>query len=239
MHVVKRLRPVRPPSFPSWDLSVVLNGLLEPPLEPLESAPERILKLKVTLLLALASFKCVGDLQALSVSESCTEFAPGLVKAFLRPRPGYVPKVLSTSFRSQVVVLQAFSPSSSSEGADLHLLCPVRALKIYVDRSSQWRKSLQLLLCFGAGRRGLAASNHTISHWVRDAISLAYEVRSLPSPHLPSAHSTRGVASSQALFRGVPLEDICMAAGWSSPHTFVRFYNLDVNTAPGSQVLSV
>ncbi len=45
--------------------------------------------------------------------------------------------------------------------------------------------------------------------------------------------------SSEALFRGVPLEDIYMAAGWSSPHTFVRFYNLDVNTAPGSQVLSV
>ncbi len=30
--------------------------------------------------------------------------------------------------------------------------------------------------------KGLAASKHTISHWVRDAISLAYEVRSLPSP---------------------------------------------------------
>ncbi len=27
------------------------------------------------------------------------------------------------------------------------------------------------------------------------------------------AHSTRGVASSQALFRGVPLEDICVATG--------------------------
>ncbi len=50
----------------------------------------------------------------------------------------------------------------------------------------------------------------------------------------PKAHD-----SSQALFRGVPLEDICVAAGWSSPHTFVRFYNLDVDTAPGSQVLSV
>ncbi len=54
----------------------------------------RILTLKVTLLLVLASFKRVGDLQALSVSESCTEFAPVLVKAFLRPIPGYVPKVL-------------------------------------------------------------------------------------------------------------------------------------------------
>ncbi len=110
---------VLPPSFPSWDLSVVLKGLLGPPLETLESAHLRILTLKVTLLLALASFKCVSDLQALSVSVSCTEFAPGLVKAFLRPRLGYVPKVLSTSFRLQVVVLQAFSPSPSSEDDDL------------------------------------------------------------------------------------------------------------------------
>ncbi len=104
MRGVKRLRPVFPPSFPSWDLSVVLKGSLEPPFEPLGSAPERILMLKVTLLLALASFKHVGDLQALPFSE----------------------------------------------GDDLHLLCPVRALKMYVDRSSQWRKSLQLLVCFGA-----------------------------------------------------------------------------------------
>ncbi len=94
------LRLVRPPSFPSWKLSLVLKGLLEPPFEPLESAPVRILTLKVKLLLALASFKRVGDLQALSVSEFCTEFAPGLIKDFLRPRPVYVPKVLSTSFRS-------------------------------------------------------------------------------------------------------------------------------------------
>ncbi len=69
MRGAKCLRPVRPPSFPSWDLSVVLKGLLEPPFEPLESDPVRILTLKVTLLLALASFKRVGDLQALSVSD--------------------------------------------------------------------------------------------------------------------------------------------------------------------------
>ncbi len=46
MRGVKRLKPVRPPSFPSWDLSVVLKGLMEPPFELLESAPERILMLK-------------------------------------------------------------------------------------------------------------------------------------------------------------------------------------------------
>ncbi len=241
MRGARRLRPVRPTAVPSWDLSVVLEGLVTAPFEPLESASDRILTLTVVLLLALTSLKRVGDLQAFSVSETCMDFAPGLVKVTLRPRPGYIPKVLSTSFRSQVVTLHSFHPPpfASSEDERLHLLCPVRALKLYVDRSKVWIKSPPLLICFGAGRRGLATSKQRISHWVRDAISLAYEVRNLPSPLSFRAHSTRGVASSQALFRGVPLEDICVAAGWSSPHTFVRFYNLDVDTAPGSQVLSV
>ncbi len=166
---------------PSWDLSIVTEGLMAAPFEPLESAPERILTLKVTLLLALASLKSVGDLQALSVSKMCMDFAPGLVKVTLRPRPGYVPKVLSALFRSQVGMLHSFHPPpfASSEDERLHMLCPVRALKIYVDRSKLWIKSPQLLVCFGAGRRGLATSKHRISHWVRDVISLAYEVRGL------------------------------------------------------------
>ncbi len=48
----------------------------------------------------------------------------------------------------------------------LHILCPVRALKIYVDRSNIWRKSPQLLVCFGAGRRGLAhQSKEFLTGW--------------------------------------------------------------------------
>ncbi len=88
------LRPVRPIGVSSWDLSVVLEGLMAVPFEPLESAPERILTLKVTLLFwFLTSLKRVGDLQTLSVSEMCMDFAPGLVRVTLRPRPDYVPKV--------------------------------------------------------------------------------------------------------------------------------------------------
>ncbi len=70
MHGVRRLRPNRPTAVTSWDLSVVLKSLVTAPFEPLESAPDRILTLKVTLLLALTSLKRVGDLQALSVSET-------------------------------------------------------------------------------------------------------------------------------------------------------------------------
>ncbi len=111
MRGIRWLRPVRPIGVPSWDLLVVLEGLVAAPFEALESAPEWILTLKVTLLLALTSLKRVGDLQALCVSEMCMDFAPGLVKVTLRPRPGYVTKVLSASFHSQVVTLHY--PSSS------------------------------------------------------------------------------------------------------------------------------
>ncbi len=42
------------------------------------------------------------------------------------------------------------------------------------------------------------------------------------------AHSTRGVSSSWALARGASIADICRAAGWATPNTFARFYNLRV-----------
>ncbi len=52
---IRHLRPECPIGVPSWDLSVVLKGLMAAPFEPLESALEWILTLKVTLLLTLPS----------------------------------------------------------------------------------------------------------------------------------------------------------------------------------------
>lgn len=52
--------------IPSWDLSVVLEALLESPFEPLESASELLVTLYVALLLALTSFRRAGHLLALS-----------------------------------------------------------------------------------------------------------------------------------------------------------------------------
>ncbi len=78
-----------------------------------------------------------------------------------------------------------------------------------------------------------------MSHWMVEAISLAYEARGLTSPLGLRAHSTRAVASSQAVLKRSSLEDVCAAAGWSSPGTFIKFYSLDMRTASGSRVLSV
>ncbi len=101
-------------------------------------------------------------------------------------------------------------------------MCPVRALDVYFHRTALWRKTDQLLVCYGPPKKGGV---------------VAYESSYLPSPLGVKAHSTRGMAASKAFLTGVPIQDICDAAGWSTPLTFVRFYDLDLQATPGSSVL--
>ncbi|KAI2664298.1 Transposon Ty3-G Gag-Pol polyprotein [Labeo rohita] len=222
----RRMNPSRPHTIPTWDLSTVLRALKSSPFEPLSDADLKTLTLKSALLLALVSVKRIGDLQALSISPSCLEFGPGDSKVILKPRHGYVPKVPSTPFRAQVVTLSAL-PSSEGD-QELSLLCPVRALRMYVERSAPFRKSDQLFVCFGGRNKGQPVTKQRLSRWIVDAISLAYSSLGLECPVGVRAHSTRGVASSWAWSSGVSMAEICAAAGWASPSTFTRFYSLDI-----------
>ncbi len=186
----RRLNPPRPHLVPSWDLPSVLTALKEEPFEPLQSVELKFLSLKTVLLTALASVKRVGDLQAFSVDDSCLEFGPAHSHVVLRPRPGYVPKVPTTPFRDQVVNLQAL-PREEADPA-IALLCPVRALRVYVDRTQSFRTSDQLFVCFGGQQKGKAVSKQRLAHWIVEAIVLAYQARRLPCPLGVRAHSTRG-----------------------------------------------
>ncbi len=129
-------------------------------------------------------------------------------------------------FRDQVVSLQALPPEEADPA--LTLLCPVRALRHYVDRTQSFRTSDQLFVCHGGRQKGKAVSKQRMAHWIVDAITLAYQAQGVPCPFRLRAHSTRSVASSWALARGASLTDICRAAGWATPNTFTRFYSLRV-----------
>ncbi len=222
----RRLNPPRPLTVPTWDLPTVLRALKGPPFEPLQSTDLRSLSLKTALLLALASVKRVGDLQVLSTSPACLEFGPNDSKVVLKPRHGYVPKVLSTPFRAQVITLSALPPSE--EDRELSLLCPVRALRIYFERSAPFRHTEQLFVSFGNRTKGHPVTKQRLSKWIVDAVMLAYSSLGLQCPIGVRAHSTRGIASSWAWSSGVSITEICTAAGWATPSTFARFYNLDI-----------
>ncbi len=146
------MNPFRSPLLPSWDLSIILAGLQRGPFELLDSVELKFLSLKTALLTALTSIKWVRDLQSFSVSEECLVFGQVYSHVVLRPQPGYVPKVPTTPFRDQVVNLHAL-PSEEADPA-LALLCPVRALRIYVDRTRSFRSSEQLFVCHGGQQKG-------------------------------------------------------------------------------------
>ncbi len=168
----RRMNPPRPPSVPIWDLSIVLEARKAPLFEPLNTVVLKYLSLKNVFLLALASVKRVGDLHALSTSASCLEFGPNDSLVVLKPRHGYVPKAIGTPFRAQVISLSAL-PASDSE-SDSNLLCPVRALRLYITRTAPFRRAEQLFVSFGGRTKGLAASKQTLSRWIVDAIAAAY-----------------------------------------------------------------
>ncbi len=165
------------------------------------------------------------DLQALSVNPVCLEFGPNDSKVVLKPRLGYVPKVLSTPFRAQVLALSVFFPPTGSQES---LFCSVGALRIFIEHSASYSKSEQLFVGFGNHTKGGPVTKPRIFRWLVDAITLAHSSSGLQCPIRVRAHSTRGIASSWAWSSGVSISDICEVAGWSSPSTFARFYNLDV-----------
>ncbi len=133
--------------------------------------------------------------------------------------------MLST-IRAQVISLSTLPPSD--EDQELNLLCPIRALKIYLERSALFRQSDQLFVCFGNRTEGRPVTKQRLSRWIVDAITLPYSSLGLHCSIGVQAHSTRGVASSWAWSSGVSIAEICAAAGWASPSTFARFYNLEV-----------
>ncbi|KAK7907217.1 hypothetical protein WMY93_015829 [Mugilogobius chulae] len=156
MKGARRKLPVVKPLVPLWDLSVVLDALCHHPFEPLEAVALKYVALKTVLLLALTSAKRVSELQSFSVSPTCMQFAPGLSKVHLRPNPAFMPKV-EPAYSCPTLEIAAFHPPpfSSPEEQQLHSLCPVRALRVYVDRTAGLRKADQLFVSWASSHMGV------------------------------------------------------------------------------------
>ena len=147
----------------------------------------------------------------------------------LYPDVSFLPKVVSEFHLNQPLSLPTLFPQPSSDVERmLHTLDVRRALAFYVSRTKDLRASNRLFVCHSGCKRGLPAARSTLSRWIVSTISLAYELHHKPPPLGLHAHSTRAVASSTALLRGVDVPDICRAATWSTPSTFITHYRLDL-----------
>ena len=183
---------------PAWDVSLVLQSLTGAPYEPLRTCEERFLAQKTLFLLVLASAKRIGELHALSYRVSHTRDWGEVSFAFVT---GFVAKTQDPS--SLAPRFEGFSVpalTNTRKNRNGRLLCPVRAVKVYLDRTAPHRPRCERLFVT-AGHSKKEISKTTVSFWLRKTISRAYELSgtALPVP-APRARETRGIAPS-ILFR--------------------------------------
>lgn len=228
-----RLADVRSPSLrPKWDLGVVLSGLLRPPFEPLSVAPLEALSWKTAFLLALASACRVSELHALD--HATLVAAPGWTSVSLRTLPGFVAKnqqSLSGPLGVRSFTVPALAPTLSPDLSADRGLCPVRALRLYLDRTRATRAGRRRLFLPCSARRGcLDLSKNTISAWLRKCITECYRLHDSVPPLFGSArpHEIRAWSASLPLWYNASVEEVVAAAQWSSSTTFTSFYLRDV-----------
>ncbi|CAJ0937816.1 unnamed protein product [Ranitomeya imitator] len=148
-------------------------------------------------------------------------------KVVFRPPPSFLPKVVSTFHLNEDIVLPSFCPAPTHPlERSLNKLDLVRAVRIYLDRTSSFRKTVSFFVIPDGTRRGQPASKATIARWIRMAILEAYRVKNRVPPPGIKAHSTRAVGASWAVHHRASALQLCKAATWSSIHTFAKFYKV-------------
>ena len=220
------VRPVRALRPPLWDVLKVLDSLRKPPFEPLESVPFRELTRKVLFLVSLATAKRVGELQALSHKVASNK--EGMVLSYL---PEFVAKTESISNPlPRSFVLKSLKDFVGDLKEEL-LLCPVRALSIYLSR----RKNIEVRprsLFVSPRCRQRSLSKNAISFFLRSVISDSGAVGSDEGPG-PRAHSVRSVATSLTFHKNWSVSKVLEAATWRSQSVFTSFYLRDVASSLG------
>ena len=117
----------------SWNLDVVLKYLIPSDFEPLSSCSLHNLTLKTLFLLALASAKRIGELQALSKKVGFWRD-----QCILK----YIDSFIAKTDSLKKLIPRSFTINGLTEMAgnlQEMLLCPVRCLKYYLDRLENLR----------------------------------------------------------------------------------------------------
>ena len=205
---------------PAWNVDVILKHLTNAPYEPLRESSMRHLTQKTLFLIALATAKRVGELQALSADIA---FAAdnNLILS-------YLPEFIAKTDTPNHPIPREFSISNLTTSVGRHdeerLLCPVRAIRFYLDRTPDLAGPRTLFRSVRDPSRPI--SKAAISSFLREVIQYAH--KNFPDHLAPTlkvkAHDVRGVATSLLWTKNRSIADVMAAACWRTQSVFANHY---------------
>ena len=112
-------------------------------------------------------------------------------------------------------------------------LCPVRALRYYLDRTKDLRGDRSLLFISFKKGHSTDIKPATLSSWLKQTILLCYKQADQQALDLVQvkAHDIRAFAASKAFYGGVSVDQIMRACHWKAHNTFTNFYLKDLTWA--------
>ena len=216
---------------PAWNLSLVFHQLTKAPFEPMRKASLKHLTFKTVFLLALVSGKRRSEIHAWLYRN--IRHQENWSQVSLYPSPSFLSKnQLARDGPAAVapVVIPALAPSLDRSLKEDKSLCPVRALRYYLDRTKDLRSGKDLV--FVSFRKSFQKDivPATVSSWIKQTVLLCYQLsdHEAQTMHQVRAHDVRAFAASKAFQGGVSLDQILSACHWKAHNTFTQFYLKDL-----------
>ena len=234
-NVIRRMNILRPREqevLPRWHLSVVLKGLMKPPFA-INGTDRHIslelLSYKTAFLVALASGARGSELVSPSRASHNLEFttlASGAKQVSIRMVPKFIPKNQRPEIIPEPIKFPGMAHLSPNESE--RLLCPVRALGLYIVKSAERAQNDPLAKLFVHFTPETQLFTTHFRRWVAETIRLTYENSSQSDLPKIRAHDVRVISASIAFYRNTPLKEFCGLIGWKSSNVFVRHYLRDM-----------
>ena len=218
-------RPVVKKNTISWNVDIVLNFLCSTKFEPLGYSSLRDITRKTLFLLALALAKRVSELQALSSNEGFTKQG-AVVSLILNFRAKNDNKMKGLPRNFVVKGLQDLvGPEEERK------LCPVRALRAYLQRTKEFRdgQSTNLFLAPSNPRR--IATKNALAYLLKSTIIEAHKDVSTETGTVCKVkpHEMRAVATSLSFEHNLSIDSVLEAAQWRSNSVFASHYLKEIS----------
>ena len=176
----------------------------------------------------LASGRRRSDVHAIDFNR--VEFRPdGAV--VLHPSRAFLPKTRAAAEGAKAfspIVLPSLESFVGPEEPDA-LLCPVRAVRVYIRRTAPFRRGRNKLFISFQRRRTTDITAQTLSIWFRSLVQHIYNSADIDALNLykVSTHQARHVAMSLASSYNVSMETLIRAGMWVNSTSFTNYYLSD------------